>query len=69
MSKVKMLVELEYDAEIIHGDDQDAIGWFFCDILPNDLLILHSNEIGDNIGTIEVLQILEPEIDCKNGEK
>ena len=55
-----MFVELEYDDEIMHGTDAEAVDWFYKDILgskqKNDL-ILHSNEIGDEIGTIKVLDI------------
>lgn len=56
--KMKMLVELRYDASIMHGRDKEAKDWFFNEILKKDKLILHSNEIGDEIGIIKVLEVL-----------
>lgn len=60
MKKIKMIIELNYDAKLMHGDDKESIDWFYKDILgskrKNDLSI-HSNEIGDEIGTIKVVKI------------
>jgi len=61
MVKIKLLVELKYDDTAMHGDDDQAKEWFFKDILKQDRLILHSNEIGDEIGEVTVLEILEGE--------
>ena len=60
---IKMLVELEYDADTMHSTDAESIDWFRNDILLGksldcERLILHSNEIGDEVGTIRVLEIL-----------
>jgi len=59
MTKIKMLIELKYNASIMHGGnkDKEAKDWFFNEILK-DKLILHSNEIGDEIGEIKLLKIL-----------
>lgn len=65
IAKLRLEIELEYDATIMHADDNDseAKRWFFEDILLNPSeegeLILHSNSIGDEIGTVKVLRILE----------
>lgn len=58
MKKIKLLIELKYDDKIMHGGDTDkeAKDWFFGEVLK-DKLILHSNEIGDEIGTVKVLEI------------
>ena len=56
MTKLKMTVELTYNADLMHGDDTESINWFH-NLLKNDELILHSNEIGDEIGTVRVLKI------------
>ena len=58
MKKIKLLVELEYDESIIYGNDQEAMKWFFDEILAKDRLILHSKEIGDEIGEIKLIQII-----------
>lgn len=63
MSKIRMLVELEYDAETAHSGDKDkaAKQWFMDQVLLNKTeagrLILHSNEIGDELGTLHVLEV------------
>lgn len=53
------MVELEYDDKLMHGGDYDkeAKDWFFKEILK-DKLILHSNEIGDEIGEIKTLKLI-----------
>ena len=60
MEKLKLEIELTYDAENMHGKDKESIDWFFNNILKskrkNDL-ILHSDEIGDEIGTVKVIKI------------
>lgn len=57
MAKILMTVELDYDADDFHGDDEIAIAWFFEEILSdeNGELLLHSNEIGDTVGSIRVI--------------
>ena len=63
MKKIKMEVELEYDEELIHGNDPESIDWFYHEVLlhpsKNGELILHSNEIGDEVGVIRVLKVME----------
>ena len=56
--KIKILAELEYDASIMQGNDKIAREWFFHHVLKGDDLTLHSNEIGDEIGTLHVTKIL-----------
>ena len=61
MQKLKLTVELEYDEELMHANEPEAIKWFYEDILQNkrgeERLLLHSNEIGDVVGDITVLEI------------
>ena len=54
--KIQLLVDLEtdYDAFSIDESERD---WFKNDILGGDL-ILHSNLVGDEVGTITVLKII-----------
>ncbi len=55
-----MEIELEYDDVVMHnGENNEDKAWFFEEILAKDRLILHSNEIGDEIGIVKVLQIKE----------
>jgi len=55
--KIKLVIELEYDAHIMHGEDPDGVKWFDS-ILYGGGLVLHSNEIGDEIGTVRVIKDL-----------
>lgn len=61
MTRLRLEIELEYDADLMHGDSAEDRAWFERHILmeSDDLLILHSNEIGDEIGTVKVTRIIE----------
>jgi hypothetical protein len=41
----------------MHEDDADSIAWFNDDVLGGEL-VAWSNEIGDELGFIKVLEIL-----------
>jgi len=62
MKTIKIIAELRYDDKIMHDKDKESIDWFYNDILKskrkNDL-VLHSNEIGDEIGTIKIIKLKE----------
>lgn len=57
MKTIKMIVEFTYDEEVMHHDDEEAIEWFFRDIIKGEALSVHSNEIGDFIGEIRVIEV------------
>ena len=60
MRVLRMIVDLTYDDVGMHGGNHDhyAREWFRKEILGGKGgLILHSNEIGDAIGTIMVREI------------
>ena len=63
-TKIRLEIELEYDPATTHGEDQAAIDWFKRDVLcyptPDGSLILHSNEIGDTVGSVRVTKFLGP---------
>ena len=58
MKKIKFEATLTYDNKIMHGNDKEAIKWFYNNILK-DTLILHSNEIGDEIGAVKIKRIIK----------
>jgi hypothetical protein len=58
MKKIKFEAILIYDNNIMHGKDKTAITWFYNTVLK-DTLILHSNEIGDEIGTVKIKRIIK----------
>ncbi len=67
--KFLLILELDVD-EKVYGTDQDEVDWLCNDILLGDGgLILHSNEIGDEVGIVTVLDVnvLKLKEDEKNG--
>jgi len=60
MKTLRMEIELEYD-DNMEGDGTEEIEWFRNCILMGNIdderLILHSNAIGDEVGTVRVLRI------------
>ena len=70
MAKVLMTVELEYDADVVHGDGEEGKAWFFEEILSEEkgLLLLHSNEIGATVGKIRVLSAAPSNAALRGGE-
>ena len=63
--KLKMLIELEYDVDVMYGVEEKA--WFFDEILGDkEGLSLHSNELGDEVGHVTVLDYyVVEEFTCK----
>ena len=61
MATIRLEIELEYDADIMHGNDAESRAWFLDTILSSQTghLILHSNEIGDELGPVTVLRRIE----------
>lgn len=60
MKTIKMLLELTYEDDLIHGNCPEGIGYFYKEVLGDKAgLMLHSNELGDTVGTVNVLEIKE----------
>jgi hypothetical protein len=59
MKTIKITAILTYDDEMMHSgnDDMQAKDWFKNSILLSEELIVHSNEICDEVGTIKILKI------------
>lgn len=57
--KLIMVVELEYDESVMHADDEEALEWFYNETLFGGDLILHSNDIGESVGTVKVLEMMD----------
>jgi hypothetical protein len=58
MKKIKFEAILTYDNNIMHGKDKEAIEWLYKVVLK-DTLVLHSNETGDEIGTVKITRIIK----------
>ena len=65
MARIRFEAELDYDGDLICGDDEESKEWFLNQILGNQCgdLILHSNDVGDTVGTIRLIRILPEAMD------
>lgn len=49
--KLRLEVELDYDSNMMHGDDLEAIAWFWDEVMlhpgEGEELVLHSSGMGD----------------------
>jgi len=54
--RIKIIAELTYDEDLWYKNKEEK-DWFFNEVLNEDL-ILHSNDVGDAIGTIKIKEIL-----------
>ena len=54
---MKLLMTIEVECDNCYSPEITELDWLINDILlnPEDQLILHSNDIGDEIGTVKVL--------------
>lgn len=63
MKKLRIVAELEYDDDSMHGDYEEGLKWFHQDVLltksPGEGLVLYSHHIGDEVGEIVVLEVEE----------
>ena len=57
MKTERLMIELEYDDDLVHSNEPEAVEWFWLDVMGGDL-VLHSNEIGDEVGRVKVLKRL-----------
>lgn len=62
--KLIMEIEFEYDADLMHDEDEEGRAWFYDEILKgSDLRLLDAGNIGDEIGTVRVLSIKQKEVE------
>ena len=59
MAKLLMQIEVTCDEGLYVAKDKECMDWLINDILlsGSDRLILHSNEIGDEIGEVRVVSV------------
>ena len=56
MPKLRITIELDYDAKDMYGDDPKGKEWFMVDVLFKNKLELYSYEVDDFIGNVKVLE-------------
>ena len=61
MKKLRMVIDLEYDDDLVHGGNEGFIDWWetIRSSQDEERLILHSNFIGDEIGSVEIVDIVK----------
>ena len=55
MANIRLVIELIYDDQIMYGTDPEAKEWFF-DVVLGSQLFLHSNVLGDCVGSVRVIK-------------
>jgi len=61
METLRLVVEFTYDDVVMHDDDEEDIDWFYSDILFHEDFAVISSEIGDEIGKMRILELLDTE--------
>ena len=69
MTSIKIEVEFEIDDNMwcAYSKDEDETSWFWDELLPSALVILHSNEVGDSIS--EATKFIVKEIKFNTKER
>ena len=57
MATIGLIVSFEYNDKLIHGKDEEAKAWFL-GLLKNQKHIVRNQDIGDDIGVIEIIEVL-----------
>ena len=58
-ARVRIAAEINYDADLMYGDDEESKNWFLNYLLKRGRLDVFSSELGDVIGTLKILSIEE----------
>lgn len=58
MTQLILKVLLNYDGDMMYGDDPEGKEWFL-QLLYEDDLLLYSSDVGDHIGEIIVVSVDE----------
>lgn len=61
MTKIKVEVEFEIDDDMwgSASTDQEERDWFWNEVIPSSMLLLHSNEVGEIIAETNQFKITE----------
>ena len=52
---IRLVVDLTYDKDLMHGDREDAIEWFNGILHGDDLQLGDFGDLGDMIGSVKVV--------------
>ena len=59
MAKLLLIAILDYDADLMYSTDLEAKAWFLELLKWPDELTVWSSEIGDEVGTLQILTLEE----------
>ena len=59
--KIRLTIELEFHGDYGQNSNDESEREWFRDHLLGDELLLHSNLVGDTLGSVKVLSIDEPD--------
>lgn len=57
MKTLIIKAEFTYEPSIMHGNDSEAGWWFRNKILSKNLIVHENEDIGDDIGTLKIIEI------------
>ena len=52
---IRLTVDLTYNPDTMHGDDEDSIEWFNSMLFGDDLQLVDFGDLGDMIGAVKVV--------------
>lgn len=52
---IRLVIDLTYDTDVMHGDDEDSIEWFNSILHGDDLQLGDFGDLGDMIGPVKVV--------------
>lgn len=52
---IRLVVDLTYNADIMHGDCEDAIDWFKGILHGDNLYLAEFEDLGDIVGSVKVI--------------
>lgn len=54
---MKLIMKIELEVDENFGEDPEEKEWLFKDVLKESDLFLHSNEVGDIVGLVKVIEL------------
>jgi hypothetical protein len=52
---IRLVIDLTYDTDVMHSDDEDSIEWFNGMLYGDDLQLADFGDLGDMIGSVKVI--------------
>jgi hypothetical protein len=60
MRTLRLVIELDYDSDTMHGDEVESMEWFRDEVLSGGhLMLLDQGDLGDVVGDVRIIEGLE----------